>query len=237
MQGLLRILIYTSFFVFLVVVSSYVTFRVMGAKKTIEAPDLTGKSLVEANKELLSKRLYMKIEGEEFSTEVAAGYITRQDIPPGSKIKEGRTIRVVVSKGPRIYYMPVFNGLTMDEARELALKENIKIRKVIRVHTESFEKGTVVAQRPAPEEKGSDSVTLLVSKGPFETLYSCPDFREMPLDEAKALAGRLGIEIEPAGFGGVVAEQTPPPGSILKRGETVKLRLRQEEEEEEIRWL
>ncbi len=236
MKGFIKISLYISLFIFLAIVSSYLTFWVMGSKKTVTVPDLRGQSLVEANKELLSKRLYLKIGGEDFSTEVPTGYIIRQEIPPDNKIKEGRTIRVIISKGPRIYYMPSFVGFNLDEARELAIKKSIKIRKIIKVHSESFEKGTVIAQRPAPEEKGSDNITFLLSKGPFPTLYSCPDFTKLSLDEAKALSDRMGIDIELIDYGSVIAEQTPPPGSIIRRGESVKLRLKYEEEQE-IRWL
>ena len=236
MKGFIKISLYISLFIFLAIVSSYLTFWVMGSKKTVTVPDLRGQSLVEANKELLSKRLYLKIGGEDFSTEVPTGYIIRQEIPPDNKIKEGRTIRVIISKGPRIYYMPSFVGLNLDEARELAIKKSIKIRKIIKVHSGSFEKVTVIAQRPAPEEKGSDNITFLLSKGPFQTRYSCPDFTKMSLDEAKALAGRLGIDLELIDYGSLIAEQTPPPGSIIRRGESVKLRLKYEEEQE-IRWL
>ncbi len=236
MKGFIKISLYISLFIFLAILSSYLTFWVMGSKKTVTVPDLRGQSLVEANKALLSKRLYLKIGGEDFSTEVPTGYIIRQEIPPDNKIKEGRTIRVIISKGPRIYYMPSFVGFNLDEARELAIKKSIKIRKIIKVHSDSFEKGTVIAQRPAPEEKGSDNITFLLSKGPFQTLYSCPDFTKLSLDEAKALSDRLGIELELIDYGSVIAEQTPPPGSIIRKGESVKLKLKYEEEQE-IRWL
>jgi len=236
MKGIIKITLYISLFIFLAIVSSYVTFWVMGSKKTVTVPDLRGKSLVEANKVLLSKRLYLKIGGEDFSTDVPTGYIIRQEIPPDNKIKEGRTIRVIISKGPRIYYMPTFVGLNLDEARELAIKKNIKIKKIIKVHSDSFDKGIVIAQRPAPEEKGSDNITLLLSRGPFKILYVCPDFTKMSLDEAKDLADRMGIELELIDYGSLIAEQTPPPGSIIRKGESVKLRLKYEEEQE-IRWL
>ncbi len=236
MKGLMRIVLYASLFLFLAITSSYITFRVMGSKKTVTVPDLRGKSLVEANKELLSKRLYLKISGEDFSTEVPTGFILRQDIPPDNKIKEGRTIRVIISKGPRIYYMPAFIGLNLDEARELATMENIKIRKIVRVHSETYERGIVIAQRPAPEEKGADSITLLVSKGPFEVLYTCPDFTTMSLVEAKTLADKMGLELEMVDYGSLIVEQSPAPGTVIKRGESVKLKLKYEEEQE-IRWL
>ncbi|HEB75948.1 MAG TPA: PASTA domain-containing protein [Nitrospirae bacterium] len=236
MKGFIRATLYISLFILMAIVSSYVTFWVLGSKKTVTVPDLRGRSLVEANKELLSKRLYLKIGGEDFSTDVPTGYIIRQDIPPDNKIKEGRTIRVIISKGPRIYYMPAFVGLNLDEAKELAMKKNIKIRKILKVHSDSFDKGIVIAQRPAPEEKGSDSITLLLSRGPFKTVYVCPDFTTMSLDEAKTLADRMGIELELIDYGSLIAEQTPPAGSIIKRGDSIKLRLKYEEEQE-IRWL
>jgi len=42
------------------------------------------------------------------------GYIVRQDIPAASDVKEGRGIKVVVSKGPKVQYV---SGRCRHEAR------------------------------------------------------------------------------------------------------------------------
>ncbi|RMG70744.1 MAG: PASTA domain-containing protein [Nitrospirae bacterium] len=236
MRRLFSLLLYITVFVSLVGISSFFTFRFLGAQKTVTVPDLTGKSLVEANKLIFQKRLYLKIAGEEFSTEIPSGHIIRQDIPPGNKIKEGRTIRILLSKGPKRNYMPYFIGLTEDEAKRVAREKKIHIKQIIRVHSDSFEKGMVIAQRPTAEERGGDTITLLVSKGAYPVYYRCPDFTEMSLEQAKETADRIGVELELTGYGSKVAGQSPEPGSLIKRGDLVKLNL-EYREEQQLKWL
>ncbi|HHN64957.1 MAG TPA: PASTA domain-containing protein [Nitrospirae bacterium] len=236
MRSLIRIGLYVLSFFLLTMISGYVTFRVMGAGKTVTVPDLKGKNLVEANRVILEKRLYLKVQAEEFSTDVPAGHIILQNIPPGKKIKEGRTLEVVVSKGPKRYYMPNFVGMLVDEARESAIQKNIKIERIIKVHNDRFVTDMVIAQKPNAEEKGSDKVTLVVSAGKFRVPYVCPDFTTMGLDEAKSLADRLGLELELTGFGGIISSQIPRPGKIVFRGDVVRLELKYKEEQD-LKWL
>ncbi len=236
MRNLFRIALYVFLFFVLAIVSSYLTFRMLGASRTVTVPDLKGKSLIEANRLILERRLYLKVQGEEFSTDIPPGHIIRQDIPPEKKIKQGRTIEVIVSKGPKRYYMPNFVGLLIDEAREEAIKKNIKIERIVRVHSDKFERDMVIAQRPSPDEKGSDKVTLLISAGAYRIAYICPDFTSMTLEEVKVIADRLGIELEFSGFGSIIAAQTPPPGKIIYKGDVVRLRL-EYKEEQQLRWL
>ncbi|GBE02184.1 serine/threonine-protein kinase PK-1 [bacterium BMS3Bbin06] len=236
MKTIFKITLYFTLFLVLTVFSSYVTFRIMGAKKTVAVPDLRKKNLIEANKEIMERRLYIKIDGEEFNQTLPAGTIIRQEIPPRERIKQGRTIRVIISKGPKRYYMPDFIGLNVDEARDLAIKNNLKIKRILRARSDAYEKDTVIGQRPTPDERGADRVSLLVSNGPFDVLYSCPDFAGMSLSAAKELVEKMGLEIELSGYGSRIVGQKPAAGSIIKRGDLIKLKL-EHKEEQRLRWL
>jgi serine/threonine-protein kinase len=236
MKKIFHTIVYLMIFVLLTAGGSYITFRLLGGKKTLSVPDLKGKDLVEANRIVLQSRLYLKIDGEEFSTELPSGRIIRQDIPPGEKIKEGRTIRVIISKGPQHFYMPDFTGITLDEARELAATKNIKIARVIEVNSGTYDQDIVIAQRPSSEERGAGKVYLVVSRGRYPEEYICPDLTGFPVGEAKSLLERLGLEVEFDGYGGSITSQKPPPGSIVKKGETVRLQL-EYKEEEQLKWL
>ncbi|RMG04011.1 MAG: PASTA domain-containing protein [Nitrospirae bacterium] len=236
MKRLFNISVYLIVFFLLTGAGSYLTIRFLGTKKTIPVPDLTGKDILEANRIVLENRLYLKIDGEEFSTEIPSGKIIRQDIPPGEQIKEGRTIRVIMSKGPQHYYMPDFTGMTLDEARELAAEKQIKISRVIEVNSDTYERGIVISQRPSSEERGSGKVKLLVSLGPYPVEYICPDFRGLTVQDAKALAEKLGIEVSLEGYGSRIKSQSPSPGQIIKKGDTLKLEL-EYKEEEQLKWL
>jgi len=231
-RTVLQVSIYFGVFLAAVAISSYLTFRFISAGEDTEVPDLRGKSLLEASKIVAEKKLYLKIESETYSIDVPEGNIITQNIPPGTKIKEGRTIKVIVSKGPKRLSMPLFVGLDIDEARELAGKKGIRIKKIIKVHSLQAPEGIVIAQRPSEDEPGEDWVVLLVSKGPFSMTYVCPDFTKMSLEEAKKVADRIGLVLELEGFGSLIDKQKPKPGTLIKAGETVTLRLKHTEERE-----
>jgi beta-lactam-binding protein with PASTA domain len=95
------------------------------------------------------------------------------------------------------------------------------------VHTDASPKGTIIAQRPEPDEPLTDTITVLVSAGPQEVSYSCPDFQSRTLASAKELAAKLGLVVEVKGAGDLVKAQKPKPGTVVKAGETITLELKE----------
>ncbi|MDO8747287.1 MAG: PASTA domain-containing protein [Thermodesulfovibrionales bacterium] len=215
------------FFAFTVAVLffAYITFKLLSFSRTVDVPDLSGKSLVEVNELLSLKGLNLKIEGEDYDADVTAGHIIRQDLPFGSRVKEQRSIRVFVSKGPRVQSVPSVVGESLDKAESVLVQNGLKVAKVIRVHSTSAERDRVIAQKPAPGEKITEKVTLVVSSGHYEEIYYCPDFQRMIRQEAVQLAEKLEMKINVTGEGEIVKSQKPKPGTQVKTGDTIYLIL------------
>ena len=212
-------------FVLVVLLFAYITFKLLSFSRTVDVPDLSGKSLVEVNELLSQKGLNLKIEGEDYDADVPAGHIIRQDLPFGSRVKEQRSIRVFVSKGPRVQSVPPVVGESLDKAEAVLLQNGLKVAKVIRVHSNSAEKDRVIAQKPAPGEKITEKITLVVSSGPYEAIYYCPDFQGMIKQEAVQLAEKLGLKVSITGSGETVKSQKPKPSVQVKTGDAVYLML------------
>ncbi|KJR40576.1 serine/threonine protein kinase [Candidatus Magnetoovum chiemensis] len=225
MKFILRITVLLLIFATVTSAAFYVTYILFTSSKTIEVPDLQGKNLVEVNEILSRLRLYLKVAGEDYDAAQPRGYIIRQDTPPGNKIKENRTISVILSKGPYVQYMPDFRGLTIDEAHERASSNTLKIRSIISVHSEDIESGIVISQRPAPEEKGSKDVSLIVSSGTYGDASYCPDLTGKTLSDAQSIAESKGLKIHLSGTGNKVISQSPSSGGIIKKGDTINLTL------------
>lgn len=216
-------ILYLFLFFTVVIITGYLTFTILSFSRTVEVPELRGLSLPEANS-LASKRgLYLKVEGEEYDPIIPPGHISRQDIPSNNKVKENRGIKVFISKGPKALLTPEVTGLSIDEAESIILKNGIRLAKVIYVHSETVENGKVIAQRPDPEERPGDTVSLIVSAGPYQKVFFCPDFIGKDEIEAGNIAERLGLNVEFIGSGHKVTSQKPRPGSIIKSGETIYL--------------
>lgn len=216
-------ILYLFLFFTVVMITGYITFTILSFSRTVEVPELRGLSLPEANSLATRKGLYLKVEGEEYDPNIPPGHISRQDIPPNNKVKENRGIKVFISKGPKALLTPEVTGLSIDEAESIILKNGIKLARIIYVHSDSVEKGKVIAQRPDPDEKPGDSISLIVSAGPYQRFFSCPDFSGKDEKEAGDIAERLGLRVEFTGTGHRIISQRPKPGSIVRSDEIITL--------------
>lgn len=224
-KAIARFPLYVFAFVMLGLIFGYFTFKVLSFSRTVEVPDLYGKSLLEGNKLLSNNSLYLKIEGEDYDAIIPSGNIIRQDVPPGNKVKERRGIKVIISKGPRIESVPLLIDETLVNAESILLQKGLKITKVIPVHSDVIEKDRIIAQKPTPDDQVSDTMTVIVSLGPYEEQYYCPDFKGMSLAEATELAKQLNLQVTTEGLGETIGAQKPQPGKHIKTGDTIFLQL------------
>lgn len=241
-KGLKKIIIvpvYILGFIIMGLLSGYLSFKILSFSKTVDVPDLKGKTLFEANDLLNKKGLLLKVEGEEYDPFIMSGRIIRQDVPSGNKVKEQRGIKVFLSKGPKVSSIPQLVGQTLEDAESIISKSGLKLGKVIRLHSNTVEKDKVIAQMPTPDEAIGSGVSqkpqdlldkyhdlsIVVSSGPYDIIYYCPDFFGKSREEAQALAEKLRLSTEFTGSGEKVKSQKPKPNSMIKAGETIHLQL------------
>jgi serine/threonine-protein kinase len=225
MHKLIRFPLYIFAFILLGLLFGYLTFKALSFSRTVEVPNLYGKPLLESNKLLTSKGLYLKIEGEDYDSTVPQGNIITQDVPAGKSVKERRAIKIVISKGPRIKSVPILVNETLTNAETLLLQKGLKITRVITVHSDTVEKDRVLAQKPGPDDQVKDAITVLVSLGPYEKIYYCPDFKGMTTEQANDLIRKLNMKTSVEGSGDTVETQKPEPGKQIKSGDTIYLKL------------
>ncbi|MBF0553164.1 MAG: PASTA domain-containing protein [Nitrospirae bacterium] len=233
MRTLVRLTVFLILFIVISVLAGYVTFALLTTSKSVEVPDLKLKNLVEANEALNGMRLYLRVEGEDYDPIVPAGHIVKQNIPFGNKIKEGRTVSVLMSKGPRYQFMGDLRGISLEKAQETVAQSKVKISKVIEVHSDTVGQGMVISQRPGPDERSGNDITLIVSKGPIPTTYYCPDFAGKDKAQAEQLAASLGLKIDITGTEGRIASQSPTPGTTVTQGDLIHVMMSATEEKEE----
>ena len=98
-------------------VAGYYSFNVLMSafvreKAEVLVPDLQGKNLVECLDMLSQSKLALMKEGSEFNQDVPAGIVIRQVPPAGMNVKEGKVIKIVISQGGEIVYVPDLKGQT-----------------------------------------------------------------------------------------------------------------------------
>ncbi|MBZ0156087.1 MAG: PASTA domain-containing protein [Alphaproteobacteria bacterium] len=168
MKSLLKIPLYIVILFALGILSGHLTFKVLSFSRTVTVPDLRGKGMVEADGIVRGKGLYIRLEGEDYDSHTRQGAIIRQDILPGGMVKEGRVIGVVLSKGPRVQFVPDIVGQDLDRAEFLLREKGIKVGKILYVHSDQAPRNMVLAQRPEAAEGGSDIFSIIVSLGEYE---------------------------------------------------------------------
>lgn len=227
MNSFLRASLFFALFVVLGLTFGFLTFKILSFSRTVEVPSIMNMTVIEADKVLGKSGLDLKIEGEDFDSVIPSGKIMRQDVPPGKSVKEKRAIKIVISKGPKVLSIPMLVNETLQNAESILLQKGLRIGKVINVRSDAVQKGIIVAQRPEPDDKLTDMITVLVSAGPHDQAYYCPDFLGKQIEEVREVAQKMGLEIETQGTGNIVKIQRPKPGTVIKSGEKLYLEMKE----------
>ena len=223
---MLKLLRYLLGFSVLGVVAIFLISRVVDYGAEVKVPSVVGKDILNAKRVLAEKGLSLKVIGEDYDEDVPTGYVLKQDVPAGRKVKKGVSIGVILNKEPELVLIPSVEGETLDRAREIAQEHGLRIGKITRVHSDTVQKGRVIAQRPLPGDMSSaGEINLLVSKGPYEVLYKCPYFVGKTIEEARQIADALGLKLKEKGEGERIIAQKPKQGSIIKKGDVVEVTL------------
>jgi serine/threonine-protein kinase len=185
-----------TYFAFNIIMSSLVH-----SKKEVVTPSVIGKSLYNALEELSKEGFGIIKEGEESNQSVPAGTILRQNPSAGMTVREGKVIKVTLSQGGEVIYVPDLIGQTIRSA-DIALRySTLVMGEVSRKFSVVAEKDVVISQDIAAESKvDKDSVVnIVVSDGiPPEGIILMPNFINKNIEEAKmwAMLNKINIIIK-----------------------------------------
>lgn len=196
------------------------------------APDLTGKPISSALDALSPLNLPLMKEDTEFNNAVPIGSILRQTPPPGTKVREGKTIRVVVSQGGETVFAPSIMGLPLRNAEMLLRQSQLTLGEVSESFSLRMEKGLVLSQEPRAETsvERNSMVNLVVSAGrPPADVTLIPEFVRKNVAEVSQWASskgvKLSIEKDPASlfpYGTILAQE---PAADTITAEDTQLRV------------
>lgn len=161
-------------------------------------PVITGKSIAGALDVLAPFNLAIMKEGSEFNSAVPIGSILRQRPPAGTKVREGKAIRVVVSQGGETVFAPAVSGLPLRNAEMLLRQGQLTLGEVSESYSLRLEKGLVLSQDPSAESsvERNSLVNVVVSAGPPpEEIVLMPDFLRKNLAEASKWASEVSVPL------------------------------------------
>lgn len=202
-------------------------------KATVEVPDVVGLDRQQAEDTLKAQKLETDIEAEEYSDTVPEGRVIRQNPEAGSKLKEGGSVRLVVSRGSGRVAVPDIVGQTASYAESKLREAGLVADRQPDAYSETVPEGNVISQDPAagaPVQRGSP-VKYVVSKGPEPAKeVNVPSLvgltqaaAEAQLAAAKLVLGNVTEQYSSTVPAGEVMSQNPAAGQKVGEGSAVSI--------------
>ncbi|MHB1382142.1 MAG: PASTA domain-containing protein, partial [Thermoleophilia bacterium] len=201
----------------------------------VAVPDVVGQPRQQAEDTLRAAGFKVETKAEEYNETIAAGSVVRQDPEAGEKLREGGTVRLVISRGSGKVTVPDLVGQTADYAESKLKELELKGDRQPDQSSDTVPAGSIISQDPpagSEAQKGSQ-VKYIVSKGaepPGDA--QVPDLQGMTQSEAqnalnaeKLVLGSVSEDYSDSVPAGRVMSQSPAAGQTIPEGSTVNITL------------
>lgn len=211
----------------------YVSGIIGGSGKEVVVPDVKGMSYSEAKEVLEEKGLKIEKADEPIASQkIEKGKIVSQTPSKNSKVKKGRTVRVILSAGNAELKVPDLKGLSYNEAKTLLSEMGLQISKGDEVDSDSISEGLIASQYPAAKTKvdKGDIITVNISRGKKDAVIpklvgtkftSENDISEI-LSKYGYKLGKVSYE-ESYETPGTIIKQSPDAGTTAEKKTTVDI--------------
>lgn len=193
----------------------------------VVVPDIVGLDIKEAKIILEKENLKIGIDREEFNSEFKKDEIISQDPKDGMKVKAGREIKVVLSKGQELHKIPNVVGYKLDEAKLLLKNEGFEIGKIEKIYDSKYGEDIVVSQDPKAGVDGGKNtkINLMVSQGEPPDKVPMPNLVGLTLNEARnkikesnLIVGEIKQQESNEYFSDIVIKQDTDAGILVDEG-------------------
>ena len=228
-------LIFLAAIVVLGIISVFILIPMIIKGDVVEVPSVKGKSLAESINILQGYHLNVKIDSYKASSTVQEGYVVEQNPPPGFKVKQNKSIFLVLSSGSEKVEVPDLIGKLFSDAESEITSAGFQIGIKATVHSDDYPiMNTIIAQTPLPKlisARGA-KISLLLSKGAYPKTLLMPDLKGMKYNDIQEGLKRGGLEINKVTFNpdsiygdGTILTQVPPAGQLIQPGQKVELQV------------
>ena len=137
---------------------------VSSGPEEVEVPSVVGLTLSSAENSLEGRGLNVTVIEDE--SEKPKGEVLRQSPAGGSRVAEGSTVALTVSKGRELVSVPGVEGRSVASARATLTAAGFRVRVVQKATTDPDEDGKVLSQRPdaGSERPRGAAVTIVVGR-------------------------------------------------------------------------
>ncbi len=179
----------------------------LSGSKTLEIPDLSGKSKSEAISTLTKMGFNLtcsdgKDTNEEASDTVEIGYVVRTDPEAGTTVKEGRSVCIKVSSGEASFELSDYIGRNYLEAKgelqaeckEVGCIVNVDKKKIKEEDKDKYKDDEVLETLPESGEVIKRGSKIILYIPDVEVLY--PDFSTFTEEELDEYATKYGLVLQ-----------------------------------------
>mgnify|MGYP001852964854 CR=1 FL=1 len=197
----------------------------------VQLPDVVGMSKEEAQKTVEDLKLVFEVSSEEYNKDVPEGYVISQDPSyiENYNVKEGSTIKVVISKGQEKTTVPKVVGMTREEAEKALEEANLEVE-VVEETSRTVEEGYVISQEVEAnsEAYAGDTITIHVSTGTGIKQVTVQNVVGQTEANAKATLEGQGLKVtvnyvDATSDDGKGTKQSVTGGTTVDEGTTVTL--------------
>jgi len=170
----------------------------------ISVPDLTNLFYEDAREQLQQMGLEIVEEAKKFDVNniFPIGVVMTQNPKPDSKVKKGRRIYVIVSKGEPSIEMPDLVKRSERNAIFMLKNKGLQLGEISYDFSDIFPAGVVANQNipPKTELKAGMFVDLTVSLGRFPEKFIVPDIVNRNLEDARKIIVGAGLTLGSISF-------------------------------------
>ena len=211
--------------------SAITAMRIAIHGREVSMPNLVGKDVGSASRELRAKGLILRVADRVYSDE-PINQVVRQTPPPGMLMKVSQQAHVVLSLGQRELEIPSLEGQTLRVSRIELLRGGLQIGEVSDISLPDKAGDAVMQQSPKPGRgAATPRVDVLVSTGPRETGYVMPyliGLNEVDVQRRLDQAGlhrKMNYVAAPQWPHGAVIDQSPLAGTRIVSATEVQLTI------------
>lgn len=213
------------------IASAFAVVALLLHQEEVRVPDLTGQDIVSVIETISQQGLQLKVDRREPNPALPRDTVVSQSPAPGSGIKKGRQVHVIVSQGPSDLLAPKVVGEHFRKADIMVRQAGFTPGDISRVYSDSVDRDLIIAQYPqfgSPLEKGG-TIGVLVSSGKKPDLLVMPKLLGKKAEEALRIVDRLELQhriITRAGSAGTertVLSQKPSAGYPVSADATVDI--------------
>ncbi len=202
----------------------------VGGPSDTTVPDLRGMTTTQAKSALANSNLKLGKITKQSSTKVAKNRIIKSDPAQNTDLKEDSKVDIVISKGVKKFTLKDYVGQDYDDVKKDLEDRGFTVSK-LETTSDTAPSGQITDQDIAAGKKvvpGDTTITFTVSSGSskFAVANLVGNYTESSARdyaETQGLTLKVDSEYDDNVAKGMVSQQSPAPGTMLARGDTLTI--------------